>query len=143
MYIAMAAILVMQPKPFVQTFVALTLEGSVWNLAWTGPMDLEKNMSDSVNQGRWRLAHTVSLWLTGELISGGVFYARIKTVDLYKPTKMDNFSVLALQVIWDILTEWKKDNKQCLSDTPRSNGQWRKLISRIQRPYKMAKFEKQ
>ena len=39
----------------------------------------------------------------------------------------------------------KKDNKQCLSDTPRSNSQWRKLmhVSRIQRPYKMAKFEKQ
>ena len=37
----------------------------------------------------------------------------------------------------------KKDNKQCLSDTPRNNGQWRKLISRIQKPYKMAKFEKQ
>ena len=39
----------------------------------------------------------------------------------------------------------KKDSKQCLSDTPRSNGQWRKLIhvSRIRRPHKMAKFEKQ
>ena len=37
----------------------------------------------------------------------------------------------------------KKDNKQCLSDTPPINGQWRKLISRMQRPYKMAKFEKQ
>ena len=63
MYMAIAAILVMRPKPFVQTFVAQTLEGSVWNLAWTGLMDLEKNMFDSVNQGRWRLAHTVSLWL--------------------------------------------------------------------------------
>ena len=41
------------------------------------------------------------------------------------------------------ITNEKKDNKQCLSDTPHSNGQWRKLISRIQRPYKMAKFEKQ
>ena len=35
-------------------------------------------------------------------------------------------------------TNEKKDNKQCLSDTPA--GQWRKLISRIQRPYKMAKL---
>ena len=54
---------------------------------------------------------------------------------------MEFYSLNFMEV--DIFQVQKKDNKQCLSDTPRSNGQWRKLMSRIQRPYKMAKFEKQ
>ena len=35
------------------------------------------------------------------------------------------------------------NNTYQIPPPPPSNGQWRKLISRIQRPYKMAKFEKQ
>ena len=43
------------------------------------------------------------------------------------------------QEFWSKLPQMK-DNKQCLSDPPPPAGQWRKLISRIQRPYKMAKL---
>ena len=48
-YIGMAAILVMWPGPFEQTFVPPSQGGSIWNLASIGPVVSEEKMFENVD----------------------------------------------------------------------------------------------
>ena len=45
----MAAILVMWPGPFEQTFIPLSQGGSIWNLASIGPMVSEEKTFENVD----------------------------------------------------------------------------------------------
>ena len=51
-YIGMAAILVMWPALFEQTFNPLSQGGSTWNLIWIGPVVSEEKMLENVNVRR-------------------------------------------------------------------------------------------
>ena len=66
-YMDMAAILVMWPRPFEQTFVSPPQGGSLWNLASIGPVVSEENMFENVDihtyihtYGRRRPAYPIS-----------------------------------------------------------------------------------
>ena len=48
-YTGMAAILVIWPGPFEQTFVPLSQGGSIWNLASVGPVVSEKKMFENAD----------------------------------------------------------------------------------------------
>ena len=48
-HMGMAAILVMWPEPFEQTFVPLSQVGSLWNLASIGPVVSEEKMFENVD----------------------------------------------------------------------------------------------
>ena len=54
-YMGMAAILVMWPGPFEQTFVPPSQGGSIWNLASIGPVVSERKMFENVDN---RQTHT-------------------------------------------------------------------------------------
>ena len=63
----MAAILVMWPGPFEQTFVPLSQEGSTWNLASIGPVVAEEKMFENVdNIGERTTEAYLSYKLTSE-----------------------------------------------------------------------------
>ena len=54
----MAAIVIMWPGPFEQTFVPPSQEGSIWNLASIGPVVSEEKMFENVD------IHTIHIWTT-------------------------------------------------------------------------------
>ena len=64
-YMDMAAILLMWPGPFEQTFVPPSQRSSIWNLTLTGPVVSEQKMFKEC--GWWRptypISSPVSLWL--------------------------------------------------------------------------------
>ena len=53
----MAAILVMWPGPFEQTFVPLSQEGSTWNLASIGSVVSEEKMFENVDTPTYTHTH--------------------------------------------------------------------------------------
>ena len=63
----MAAMLIMWPGPFEQTFVSPSQGGSIWNLASIGPVISEEKMFENVDihthihtYGRQRPTYTIS-----------------------------------------------------------------------------------
>ena len=62
----LAALLVMWPRPFEQTFVLLSHRGSIWNLTLIGPAVTEEKMFKSVDDRRRTTEAYLSYKLTSE-----------------------------------------------------------------------------
>ena len=73
-YMAMAAILVMWPGPFEQTFVPPSHRSSIWNLTLIGPVVSEEKMFKECGRRRTTtyayLSYKLTIW--GELLKGSV-----------------------------------------------------------------------
>ena len=76
-YMGMAAILVMWPGQFEQTFVTLSHRSSIWNLTLTGPMVSEENILKSVDDG-WR--RTMEAYLSYKLTKRAFCSGELKRV---------------------------------------------------------------